>query len=185
MSLGLAWKTYANRGHVIFITFLGAAGLPLGQSLLKCREVLVSQVESVGFTSDLKSVLVGIQIQKDIARRIDSGTKFRIVRPQIDFNRIFGLNIVLSGVYFEELWDDSRVGSTLASYEGVKKLPLATTVETGKWVTLWADDGDALMRGALVIFRGIQVGELRNLRLDEAGSDVLKMPLCKGPMSRN
>ena len=72
VSLGLAWSTYSSRGELITITFTDAAGLEPGQSLLKYREVTVGKVETVGFSRDLKSVEVGIRVEKDVAPFVDS-----------------------------------------------------------------------------------------------------------------
>lgn len=181
VSLALAWQSFANRGEVIYVTFTDAAGLTPGESLLKYREVTVGLVESVGFTSDLKSVRVGIRVQNDVIPFIDSEAKFWIVRPQIGFNGISGLNTVLSGVYVEGSWDDKIVGKMAPQYAGLPKPPLATTAGSGTWVTLSADDGGALIEGAPVMFRGIRVGELRNLRLDDSGNGVLIDAFVQAP----
>lgn len=184
VSLGLAWSTYSSRGELITITFTDAAGLEPGQSLLKYREVTVGKVETVGFSRDLKSVEVGIRVEKDVAPFVDSEAKFWIVRPQIGFNGISGLSTVLSGVYIEGNWDDKPVGGPPVRYAGLDKPPLATSAAAGTWVTLSSDDGGALIDGAPVLFRGIKVGELRNLRLDDAGNGVLIDAFVQAPYNK-
>ena len=52
VSLGVAWKTYSERGGLIEITFTTAAGVTPGETTIRFREVVIGTVETVGFTDD-------------------------------------------------------------------------------------------------------------------------------------
>lgn len=82
ISLGLAWKSFANRGVLIEITFLSASGVTPGDTTLRYRDVVIGTVEQVTFTNDLSHVLVRARVDKDIAPYLDAETQFWVVRPQ-------------------------------------------------------------------------------------------------------
>lgn len=184
VSLAVAWRAYSDRGVLIHVTFENAAGLVPGQSVLKYRDVTVGKVEKVGFTPDLSRVLVSVRVDKQVARRIGQDAQFWIVRPQIGFGGITGLNTVLSGVFIEGQWGKPPNGPAPTWFTGVEQAPLAVTPNAGIWVTISAPDGGALIDGAPVLLRGIKVGELRNIRLDPSGHGVLVDAFVKAPYDK-
>ncbi|MBZ4020857.1 hypothetical protein CKO11_00090 [Rhodobacter sp. TJ_12] len=184
VSLGVAWKTFHDRGVPIRITFSDAAGLVPGQSVLKYRQVVVGKVEKVGFTEDLRATLVTVRVDKDMAPHIDSEAQFWVARPQIGFNGISGLDTVLSGVFIEGLWDKAFSGPPPAVFTGLETPPLAETPGSGSWVTLTAPDGGSLIEGAPVLYRGIKVGQLRNLRVNESGDGVTINAFIEAPYDK-
>ena len=181
ISLGIAWKSYSDRGTLINITFDNASGLEPGQSVLKYRDVEVGRVEKVGFTEALDRVMVSVLVDKAVIPYIDAEARFWIVQPKIGFSGISGLGTVLSGVFIEGLWDEEISGEPLERYAGLALPPLLREPDSGTWVTLSVADGGALIDGAPVLFRGIKVGELRNLRLSDDGSSVLMNAFIQAP----
>ena len=181
ISLGIAWKSYSDRGTLINITFDSASGLEPGQSVLKYRDVEVGRVEKVGFTEALDRVMVSVLVDKAVIPYIDAEARFWIVQPKIGFSGISGLDTVLSGVFIEGLWDEEISGDPLDRYAGLALPPLLREPDSGTWVTLSVADGGALIDGAPVLFRGIKVGELRNLRLSDDGSSVLMNAFIQAP----
>ena len=99
ITLGIAWKTYADRGMLIEIDFADATGIVPGETTLKFREVDVGKVESVGFSPDLTSVRVGVRVNKDVAQYIDDEARFWVVRPEVTTQGISRLDTVLSGAF--------------------------------------------------------------------------------------
>lgn len=184
ISLGVAWKSFNDRGVLIHITFDNAAGLVPGQSVLKYRQVVVGKVEKVGFTEDLNRVLVSVRVDKDVAPHIDAKAKFWIVRPEIGFSGVSGLDTVLSGVFIEGLWDKAYSGPPPVRFAGLDKPPLAQDAGSGTWVTLANKDGGTLIEGAPVLYRGIKVGELRNLRISDDGENVLINAFVEAPYDK-
>lgn len=184
VSLGVAWKTFQDRGVPIQIAFSDAAGLVPGQSVLKYRQVVVGKVEKVGFTNDLTATLVTVRLDKEMAPYIDKDAKFWVVHPQIGFSGISGLDTVLSGVFIEGLWDKTPSGPPPAVFTGLERAPLGAPPGSGSWVTLTAPDGGSLIEGAPVLYRGIQVGQLRDLRVNEAGDGVVINAFIEAPYDK-
>ncbi len=171
ITLGVAWKTYADRGVLIEIDFTDATGIVPGETALKFREVEVGRVETVGFNDDLSSVRIGVRVHKDVAHYIDSEARFWLVRPQVSAQGISRLDTVLSGTFIEGFWDSTPKGEP-GIFKGLDQPPVAPDPSKGTWVELRAEDAGGLADGAPVLFRGVTVGRLQNLRLNEFGSGV-------------
>lgn len=171
ITLGVAWKTYSDRGVLIQIDFADATGLVPGETALKFREVEVGRVETVGFNDDLSSVRIGVRVHKDVAPFIDSGARFWLVRPQVSAQGISRLDTVLSGTFIEGFWDSTPEGAP-GIFKGLDQPPVAPDPSKGTWIELRAEDAGGLADGAPVLYRGVTVGRLQNLRLDESGNGV-------------
>lgn len=184
ISLAVAWRAYEDRGAVIEITFDSGDGIEAGQSVLKYRDVPVGKVEKVGFTPDLKKVIVSVRVDKNVAAHIGKDAQFWIVRPEIGFSGITGLNTVLSGVYIEGRWDPSKGGPAFTYFQGLDKAPLSSGPKSGSWVTIEAPDGGALVEGAPILLRGLKVGEIQNIRLAPSGDGVLVDAFIKAPYNQ-
>ncbi|MGV8985832.1 MAG: intermembrane transport protein PqiB [Cypionkella sp.] len=180
VSLAVAWRTYEDRGTLVEVVFADAAGVEAGKTVLKYREVEVGKVESVGFNEDLSQVVVGIRIDKAIAPYVDADSKFWLVHPEITTSGISRLDTVLSGVFIEGLWDN-EIKAPATRFVALKEAPLARTAGSGTWVTLYSEDGGSLAEGAPVIYRGIKVGQLRNLRLNKGSAGVEVDAFIKAP----
>ncbi len=180
ITLGVAWKSYSDRGILIEIDFSDATGLRPGETPLKFREVEVGRVETVGFTEDLKSVRIGVRVQKDVAPFIDGSAQFWLVRPEVSAQGISRLDTVLSGTFIEGYWD-AALSPPETRFTGLDHAPLAPDPTSGTWVTLHADDAGGLADGAPIIFRGLTVGRLQNLRLSDVDEGVTVDAFIKAP----
>ena len=110
VALGVAWKSYSDRGPIIIVEFEKGAGISAGETELKYRDVTVGIVEKVGFTQGLGKVTASIRVEKEVAPYIDNSAVFWIVQPEVTAQGITGLSTVLSGVYIEGSWDE-QIGS--------------------------------------------------------------------------
>ena len=105
IALGVAWKTYSERGPTIEIVLDNAAGVEAGQTTIRFRDVNVGTVESVDLTPDLKRVVATARIRKDVARFVDDSARFWVVRPSVTAQGVSGIETVISGVYIAAYWD--------------------------------------------------------------------------------
>ena len=182
VTLGVGWNAIAGRGVVISVTFKDATGIVPGETALKFREITVGKVESVRFTDDLQQVLVNIRVDKDLAPYIDRDAQFWIVRPQVSAQGISRLDTVLTGAFIEGHWDD-KPDEKLSHFQGLDKPP-ASLGQKGTRIVLSTDRSRGMMDGAPVTFRGIQVGQMQNLRLSEDDESVLADVFIAAPHDR-
>ncbi|TJZ92180.1 MCE family protein [Paracoccus gahaiensis] len=180
VTLGIAWNAFRDRGSVVEIEFADATGITPGDTTLRFREITVGQVEGVKFTEDLSRVVVSVRVDTEIAQYIDDQAAFWIVRPQVSAQGVTRLDTVLSGAFIEGYWD-SDISAPADRFVGLVRPPLIREDQPGSWVTLSMDSADGLSEGAPVLFRGVEVGRLENIRLDEGSDRVLADAFVNAP----
>lgn len=184
VTLALAWNAYAGRGTLVSVAFRDATGITPGETLLKFREITVGQVEAVRFTHDLERVVVDMRVDKDIAQFIDDDAEFWIVRPQVSAQGISRLDTVLTGAFIEGWWD-SEIGTTAVEvHNGLERAPLTRSNERGTWVRLAAANATGMSEGAPILYHGLAVGRMQNLRLSETDETVIADVFIEAPHDR-
>lgn len=180
VTLGIAWKNYADRGTLVTISFPTAAGVLPGETTVRYRDVVIGLVEGVRFTADLKTVLVAARIDKDVALTLPPTADFWVVSPQVSANGISGLATVLSGVYIEGAWSAVQ-DSDVREFTGLAAMPMVTPGRLGTRVTLRSKDGSALSAGGPIFFNGVEVGVLDVPRVSAAGDSALADAFIEAP----
>ncbi len=183
VSLGIAWQSYAERGVLIEIAFDSASGVTADKTELKYREVTVGVVEEVSFTDDLSQVLVGVRVDRTLAPFLDEDARFWVVRPEVSAQGISGLNTVLSGVYIEARWD-SNTGTPQTEFTGLDRAPLSDPTRAGTTIQLSAKDGNSIVAGAPILYKGIPVGSVEAPELTESGDSVVIRGFVEAPYDR-
>lgn len=172
VTLFIAWTAFRDRGALIEIEFADATGITAGETTLRFREIIVGRVEAVQFTEDLSRVVVSVRVDRDLAEYIDDEAAFWIVRPQVTAQGVTRLDTVLTGAFIEGYWD-ADVSEPAARFVGLERPPLIRNDQPGTWVTLTMDQADGLNEGAPILFRGVAVGRIENVRLDDSSDRVL------------
>ncbi len=183
VSLAVVWRTYADRGPVIEILFDDASGVRAEETQLRYRDVVVGLVEAVRFTEDLDQVVVEVRVDKEVGPYIDSDAQFWVVRPEVSAQGVSGLDTVLSGVYLMGSWDGT-VDEEQRTFEGLGTAPLVTNNQEGVTFTLRSTSVAGLAENAPILYRGIDVGQIGNLRLADDGVSVLADAFVRAPESR-
>ncbi|AXC48888.1 MCE family protein [Paracoccus suum] len=179
--LGLAWNSWSQRGDLIQVSFNDATGITPGETVLKFREVTVGKVEGVRFSGDLSEVILDIRVDKDVERFIDADSQFWIVRPQVSASGISRLDTVLTGVFIEGYWDSQIGPPQQGPHRGLERAPLTRANQPGRWVVLAADTAKGLSEGAPVLYRGLPVGRMENIRLSDRDEGVLADVFIEAP----
>ncbi|CAN5634360.1 MlaD family protein [soil metagenome] len=174
ISLMVAWQTYSQRGPLIEVVFDDAAGLVAGQTQLRFRNLNIGLVETLQFSSDLRTVVASIRVSRDLARFLDDSSRFWVVRPQVTTQGVTGIETVLSGVYIE-VYFDTETGPTPGRFVALASAPLTPADQPGLRVRLRAPDGGSVNVGAPVIFKRIAVGTIEAVELTEAGDVVVDL----------
>ncbi len=168
----MLWQSYVDRGPLITINFDSAGGVTAGETEVLSNDVAVGLVESVGLSDDLRSVMVQVRMNPDVAAYIDTDTQFWIVNAQINTTEISGLGTLLSGAYIEVDWDDSP-GIREDEFIGLKEPPLTPRGTPGMRITLDAEEAGYIYVGSPVFYRQIEVGRVERRRISIDGTRVL------------
>lgn len=180
VTLGIAWNSFRDRGTLIEVVFADATGITPGDTALRFREITVGGVESVKFTEDLSQVVVSIRVDSDIAQYIDDDAAFWIVRPQVSAQGVTRLDTVLTGAFIEGYWD-AEISEAASRFDGLERPPLIRSDQPGTWITLSMNSAEGLSEGAPILFRGVEVGRLENVRLSEGEDRVLADAFVEAP----
>lgn len=180
VSLGIAWRSFNDRGVLVEITFQNAAGISPGETAVRLRDVPIGHVERVAFSPDLSEVIVFTRIDRTVAEVIPPDASFWVVRPEVSARGITGLTTVLSGVYIEASFLPGT-DDTARRFTGLETAPLVAPGREGTRITLRAPDGNRLTPGAPVLYRGIQVGHIESPRLMDGLDGIVVDAFVEAP----
>ncbi len=179
ISVGVAWRSYSDRGPLIEIVFATGAGLEAGKTPVKFRDLNIGLVEEVTLADDLRSVVASVRIDKDSARHVGASTEFWLVSAQVGPQGISGLDTVLSGAYIAADFD-ADPGEPQTSFVALPKPPLTALGQDGLRVSIRAPEGGSVAVGAPVLFKRIAVGQVEDVSLTERG-DVMITAFIDAP----
>jgi len=154
----LAWKYYAARGPAITVSFETADGIAAGKTPVLCRSVTVGTVENVSLTSDLKGVVVTMQMTSEATRLLTSDTQIWVVRPRYGAGGISGLSTLVSGSYIELAPGISQ--SPRRDFVGLEQPPVTPKGVPGLHVTLFTDEAGGIAPGTAITYKGLSAGRI-------------------------
>jgi paraquat-inducible protein B len=163
----LAYRAISEMGPTINITFKSAAGLEVGKTKIKYKDVEVGNVEAIGFTEDLSRVIVTAKLIKGAKPYLTEYTRFWVVRPQITAGGVSGLGTLFSGAYIAI--DPGKEGVPAREFKGLEIPPVVTTDMPGRHFLLRATRLGSLDIGSPIYYRQIQAGKVVRYELDEDG----------------
>ena len=155
----LLYERMRTFGPEITIQFDRGVGLRIGQTPVKYRGVSIGEVTGVELSKDHKHVLVTARLRRSAASVANEGALFWIVRPQLGFGNITGLNTVLSGPEIEVRPGE---GEPRRSFVGRESAPLD---ESGLRVVLRGERPKSLRPSSPVYYRGVEVGTVQKVEL--------------------
>lgn len=159
----LIWQRMEEHGPEIIISFSDGAGLRVGITPVKYRGVVIGEVSGVRLSEDHRRVLVRTRLQRSAASLAREGAVFWIVRPQVGFGAITGLNTVLTGPEIQVL--PGKADSPRAvEFVGLDAAPVG--LETpGLKIVLRAERPRSLRPNSPVHYRGVEVGMVQKLEI--------------------
>ncbi|MCK5294383.1 MAG: MCE family protein [Arcobacteraceae bacterium] len=168
ISYSMLENYFEQKGNIITIYTQDIKGLNVAKSHIQFQGLKIGKLLSMSIDKkDLKRFKITAQIYKEFNYFIREGSKFWIVSPTINLNKIENLETVLTGNYIE-------VSPATKDIKKLKKLSIKkvfTTQETkpnkeGKTVTLLSQNGD-ITKNTKITYKSITVGEILNKKLLE------------------
>jgi paraquat-inducible protein B len=149
-------------GPTITIYFQDANGLQLQNSMVKYRGIAIGQIETLKLTDKGGRVLVRAKLELSAADVARQGSVFWIVHPQVKLGAISGLQTIVSGNYISV---QPGNGERTNIFVGAEEAPIQPI--KGVIVTLLANNLGGLEKQSEIFYRGVQVGEVVDFRLDQ------------------
>lgn len=159
------------RGLEITIRFQNGAGIEAGRTILEHKGVAVGSVESVQLDENLDAVIVKVQLNKDAANLARADSEFWLVRPEIGFSGIRGLDTLFTGARLKVR--PGTGGEPATEFVALRRAPLLESSGRGRSFVLRAERLGGLTTGAPVFFREIKVGFVEAHRLTPDADGVL------------
>ncbi len=161
-----------EHGPEIVIRFENGSGIEAGKTILEYKGVAVGAVQDVQLDDKLDSVLVHVQLAKNAAELARSDSEFWLVRPEIGFGGIKGLDTLLTGARLKVR--PGSGGQPAKEFTALKRAPLLeSSSDRGRSFILRADKLGALTPGAPVFFREMKVGFVETHKLTPDADGVL------------
>lgn len=165
----LIFKEVSERGPRITIIFNEGSGLEAGKTTLQHKGMTVGIVDSVALSQDLSKVEAVVELQKWAKGLARDGSKFWILRPEIGFEGVRGLNTLLSG---PTLQVSPGIGPYRKIFEGLERAPHDGDSISYTYI-LRVDHLGSLKAGSPVLYREYKVGEVIKTALAPDATCVL------------
>ncbi|NQV28006.1 MAG: MCE family protein [Rhodopirellula sp.] len=175
LSIGLAVWNQKPAGPTITIHFEQGHGLRLGNSV-QHRGIIVGEVMSVELSSDEESVAVKVELLAAAKKLARAGSEFWVVRPRVSLSKVTGLDTVVGARYIEVQPGPPDSDSQFV-FDGLET-PLSLADSDAVEIEIRFENGDGLSIGDEVRHRGIVVGEVTSVDLnDDLTGVVVKIRL--------
>lgn len=163
IAVWLAVQARLEKGAVIQITFTEASDVIAGQTLIKLKDVQVGMVQSVRLSSDLKTVVLKVEIDRSVSEHLSENTRFWVVTPRISATGVSNLGTLISGVYI--VMDPGEKGGHTSKFIGLDESPAFVSGQPGTQYVFRAQELGSLDIGSPIYFREIRVGEVTSYQL--------------------
>lgn len=160
--LWLLLRSISSRGIDVTVTYNDAAGMRPGDTRVMYHGLEVGRVTSVALASDDWHVVVHLDIDRQLAPKINTGTRFVLEGVRPSFSDISSLRALIAGPTIVMVPGPGRPASTFIGSEGGPRQTLAVSLPY-----LVSFDGAVgqLKAHAPVTLRGFTVGEVTSIGL--------------------
>lgn len=161
-------------GPEIEIRFTDAPGMEEGKTPLIFRGIVAGTVTKVHLNKELDEAIVTVRLEKFAAGLAVETTDFWIEQPEFTLQGASGLTSLIEG---NSLHARKGTGQRRLHFDGLTTSPLLGGEESGVRVRLVSEQSQPLMRGALVLYRGVQVGRVREQSLTPEGKPYIDIEI--------
>jgi len=161
-------------GPEIQIRFASAPGMEEGKTRLIFRGVTAGTVTKVHLNSELNEAIVHVRLEKFSAGLAVETTDFWIEQPEITLQGATGLTSLIEG---NSLRARKGSGKRRLRFTGLEASPMLFGEETGVRIRLESEQTQPMNRGAVVIYRGVSVGRVREQSLSPSGEPYIDIEI--------
>ena len=170
VSIGLVWWSLPHVGLQMTVHFPDGHGLAVEDSV-RFRGIDVGVVESVELNQELSGVDVSINLFSFAEHLAREGTRFWIVRPQLGFGGVSGLETAVGSKYIT-LLPGPVEGAGQFDFQGLADAPPDALETSGIEILLRSKDRNSVTEGSPVSYRGVDVGRVLSVGLSSDGLKV-------------
>lgn len=164
----LAYQYYSELGPEIKIIFPQNEGLQAGQSVIKYKDVVVGKVSKIHLEKDGSRVAVYVRMDKTTEPFLNEHAKFWIVKPEVGFGGVSGLDTLISGTYINLYAEPG--GKSRRTFNGLSYVYRAD--KEGEYFQLNAPQGYNITKGTPIFLKNIQVGAIEYVTISLDGNSI-------------
>ena len=165
----IGFDTWSKRGLDITIQLSQGHGLKRDADV-RYRGIVVGQVRSIELAGDLDGILVTAVLNPQSSGLACTGTRFWVVRPQVGFAGIEGLETVVGPRYLTLSPGD---GAAQRHFVGLDDPPILEEMQTGGLdIVLEAPRRGSIRSGVPVLYRQVPIGTVLSVGLTGDGGSV-------------
>ncbi len=176
----LAWRTLAQRGPLITITFPTADGITADQTQVRHKAVTLGTVEGLKLAKDMSHAIVSVRMKSEATPYLTDQARFWVVRPRLTPGNISGLETIVSGAYIE-MDPGAKRGQPTHDFAGLAQPPGVRSDEPGQTYTLVANRLGSLSSGSPVFYRDLNVGEVLSYDVGDGSGPVKIQAFVRAP----
>ncbi len=162
----LALRSYMEQGPTVTVQFPTMGGIKANHTVVKYRGVTVGHVTAVKLSKSLGEISVSMRFDNYMAHHLGKGTRYWVAGEKVSFSDLSSLKSIIAGPY---IGIDPHIGPTRHHVIGLDEEPVLKSESKGITLILHAPEKGNISRGAPILFRGEQVGEIRGETLQKNG----------------
>ena len=170
-SVLLGYRTMAARGLRVTVRAAEGHGLRGGDPL-RYRGISVGIIEDMELSADLSEVLMSVRLSPGSESIARAGSRFWVVRPQLSFDSVQGLETVV-GTHYLAVLPGPDGGERREEFVALEEPPIGERIEPGGLeIQLEAPSRFSLSPGAPLTYREIRIGTLLSVGLSSDATSV-------------
>lgn len=165
----IGYRAWHLRGTVITIHLDEGYDLRVGDDV-RYRGIAVGTIRSIVLSRDLDGIEIQAALQTNASGLARAGSRFWVVRPQLDVTGVAGLETIVGPRYLAVVPGD---GPPSDRFVGLNEPPFVESIEPGDLeITLATSRRGSLRAGAPLLYRQVQVGTILSVGLASDSASV-------------
>lgn len=177
VGIWLGYQQYLHRPVTIFVHFATGDGIVVGKTEVKYEGIKVGTIRDMIVEDNLKGVRAEVEVDYRIHHYLVEGTQFWLVKPEVSFSGVTGLDTLVSGNYVGMKVGN---GAPRREFTALESMPPPDDTTPGLHLLLTAKDLGSLHVGSPVTYRKITVGVVSQYTLQPDGKS-LQFKIFIGP----
>jgi paraquat-inducible protein B len=168
LALWLIYKNFTDAGIDVYLTLPDANGIIAKKTVVKFRGIEVGRVRDLRALEDGSGILARIEMSKNTEAYLTDKLKFWLVKPNVGFGGITGLDTLLSGAYIQvDGGEEVKQGNSTRYYKAQMGAPEISIPEEMLVYKLVSSQAAGVTNGSLIYHRNINVGRVRHVQLTD------------------
>lgn len=162
-------RSYMTAGPTITVQLADGHGLKMGDKI-RYRGIVVGEIDEITLNERGPGVIASARLVPEASSIARAGSRFWVVRPQVGFEGIAGIETIVGPRYLAVLPGD---GLSQRNFVGLEEPPAVETIDPDDLeIVLYAQQRGSIRKGAPVMYRQMRVGTVMSIGLAGDGSAV-------------